>query len=226
MWRVLARAAATEGERQAFIARIRRTLLDPQAPDRVHAAESLAKLGAADTADEPVLLEWLKTASEPASVYPLWLLVISESRVGPAASEIRLSELLDSSDSTARLRAAFALGRIKTISASSMARLTQRLGLEPEDSPVQAYVAAALLRHSTRDSARPKQVLADCLARGRPPEQMEAAVALGITGTAADLPALGQLLASPEADARIGAASGSLYLLDAERIGFGQSAHP
>ena len=116
VWRVLARSADTEEQRQAFTERIRRTMLDPQAPDRIHAAESLAKLGAARLADRPALVEWLATLDEPASVYPLWLLVLSGDSSGPASSEARLSALLDSSDSTARLRAAFALGRIKAIS--------------------------------------------------------------------------------------------------------------
>jgi solute:Na+ symporter, SSS family len=218
VWRVLARAAATEPERQAFIERIRHTMLDPQAPDRVHAAESLAKLGAANPADSPVLVEWLATASESASVYPLWLLVLTGSSVGQTSSEVRLSDLLESKDSTARLRAAFALGRIKTVAPASIARLNQRLELEPEDSPVRAYVAAALLRQTPKDSAgaaKLKRILADCLIRGQPAEQLEAAIALGLCGTTEDLPVLARLLQSPEADARIGAASGSLYILEA-----------
>ena len=219
VWRVLARAAETKEQRHAFIERIRRTMLDPQAPDRVHAAESLAKLGAASPSDSPVLVEWLATASEPASVYPLWLLVLSGSNAGQTSSEARLSDLLDSQDSTARLRAAFALGRIKALSPASLARLNRRLELEPEASPVRAYVAAALLRHTAKDSsgaAGLKQVLASCLVRGQPAEQLEAATALGMCGTAADLPVLARFLHSPEADARIGAASGSLYILEAD----------
>lgn len=216
VWRVLARAAATAERRQAFTERIRRTMLDPQAPDRVHAAESVAKLGAANPADSPVLVQWLATASEAASVYPLWLLALSGSSADQTGCEARLSDLLDASDSTARLRAAFALGRIKAVSPAAVNRLNRRLELEPEDSPVRVYVAAALLRHTAKDSAgaaRLKQVLAGCLVRGRPAEQLEGAIALGMFGAAGDLPALARLLQSPEADARIGAASGSLYIL-------------
>jgi hypothetical protein len=58
-------------------------------------------------------------------------------------------------------------------------------------------------------------VLAACLARGQPAEQLEAATALGVCGTTADLPLLARLLQSGEADARIGAATGSLYILEA-----------
>ena len=219
VWRVLARAAATEEQRQAFIERIRRTMLDPPAPDRVHAAESLAKLGAASPSDSPALLEWLTTASEAASVYPLWLLVLSGGTASEACSEARLTGLLDSNDSTARLRAAFALGRINTISTTSLTRLNRRLAVEPVDSPARTYLAAALLRHSASDSAgaaHSKQVIRDCMNRRPPAERLEAATTLGMFGTQADLRALAPLLRSPDADARIGAASGSLYILQSK----------
>jgi len=42
---------------------------------------------------------------------------------------------------------------------------------------------------------------------------LEAATVLGKCGSAKDLPALSKLSNSSDADARIGAASGSLYLL-------------
>lgn len=225
VWRVLARAAATAEQRQAFLDRIRGVMLDPQAPDRVHAAESLAKLGAARPSDKPILVEWLATASEPASPYMLWLLALSGSSVGHTNCETRLADLLDSGDRTVRLRAAFALGRISAISPVSLGRLQRCLELEPEDSPARSYIAAALLRHTARDSAgaaRIKRILATCVVRGQPAEQLEAATTLGMCGTTADLPALTQLLHSPEADARIGAASGSLYILAAEGTGLGQ----
>jgi hypothetical protein len=46
-----------------------------------------------------------------------------------------------------------------------------------------------------------------------------------MSGTDKDLRMLAPLLHSPEADARIGAASGSLYMLDAERISLGQGSN-
>ena len=216
VWRVLARAAASQEQQQAFTGRIHRAMLDPQSPDRVHAAESLAKLGAANPSDHQVLVEWLATASEAESVYPLWLLVLSGSNFGQTSSEARLVQLLDSEDSTARLRAAFALGRIKAISTVSIARLNHRLEVEPAGSPVRSYVAAALLRHTASTSAsaaKLKQEVARCFVGGGPTEQLECAIALGLCGTGADLPLLARLMRSPQADARIGAASGSLYVM-------------
>lgn len=216
VWRVLARAETTAEQRQGFVERIRRAMLDPQAPDRVHATESLAKLGAASPSDNPILAEWLATAAEPASPYVLWLLALSGSNVGQTCCETRLADLLDSSDRTVRLRAAFALGRISAISTASLQRLQRCLELEPEDSPARCYIAAALLRHTARDTsgaARLRRILATCLVRGQLAEQLEAATTLGMRGTSADLAALTRLLRSPEADARIGAASGLLYII-------------
>jgi hypothetical protein len=71
------------------------------------------------------------------------------------------------------------------------------------------------LRHADRNSANfqnLKHKLAAYLKTGKPSEQLEAATVLGEYGDADDLVSLEKLLASPESDARIGAASGLLYL--------------
>src|ERR1035441_144030 len=59
VWRVMARVAQKPAERRQFIGEIHRVLLDPKATDRLHAAESLAKLGIADVADRSALEWWL-----------------------------------------------------------------------------------------------------------------------------------------------------------------------
>jgi hypothetical protein len=91
--------------------------------------------------------------------------------------------------------------------------------LEPKDSPARAYLAAAVLRHIPEDSAgadRLKEILRDCMSRRPPAEQLEAAITLGMFGTGAEMQALAPLLQSPDADARIGAASGLLYIIQAK----------
>ena len=45
IWRVLSRAAIQEEQRSEWIAKIRDVFLDEEAPDRLHAAETLGKLG-------------------------------------------------------------------------------------------------------------------------------------------------------------------------------------
>jgi SSS family solute:Na+ symporter len=216
VWRVLARATGTAAERQEFRERIRRNLLDSQAPDRLHAAESLAKLDLATPAERPAIKQWLAAADEATSAYLLWLLVISSGSFERASDETLLANLLDSTNSVARLRAAFALGRIQVISTASLGRLKRRLESEPDDSSARPYLLGAVLLHSSRNSAGAadwRRQLAGYLDKGKPNEQLEAATVLGRCGTSAELTELAPLLENPEADARIGAANGLLYLL-------------
>jgi SSS family solute:Na+ symporter len=216
VWRVLARAAGTAAERQNFKERIRRDLLDLQAPDRLHAAESLAKLGLATPAERPAIKQWLASADEATSVYLLWLLVLSDNSSARAGDETRLANLLDSTNILTRLRAGFALGRIQPISTASLEKLKDRLKSEPEDSTVRPYLLGAVLLHSPRNSASAadfRRQLADYLVKGKPNEQMEAATVLSQCGALEARSRLTRLLENSQADARIGAASGLLYLL-------------
>ena len=70
----MARIAGDEAERQRYIERIRRVMLDEAAPDRAGAAESLAKLGVADRADRAPLEQWLAKADAATAVFPCDLL--------------------------------------------------------------------------------------------------------------------------------------------------------
>lgn len=216
IWRVMARAAAKEEDRRAFVEKIRHAMLDANGPDRGHAVESLCKLGEANPADRDYVLRWVATLDDAGAAFPRWLLVLSSSAQQRTADEENLAKLLNSKDGIARLRAAFALGRLTTLSASSAERLRQRLNVEAPDSPSRAYVIAAILLHTAKGSPeymKLKTQLAAYLEKGRPNEQLLAGTVIGMRGTPEDLPRLAQMLKSPEADARIGAALGSLYLL-------------
>jgi SSS family solute:Na+ symporter len=216
VWRIMARAAGTDAERRIFRERIRAGLLDTHAPDRLHAAESLAKLGLSQRVDRPALENWAATADDANSAYVLWLLVLSGNPSERAASDARLATLLNSTNPVARLRAAFALGRIDTVSRVALDRLNRQSDTEPADSPARPYLLAAGLLHAARDassSAKLRRQLAWYLANGKANEQLEAATVLGRCGATEEIPELTRLLQSPEADARIGAASGLLYLL-------------
>ena len=153
---------------------------------------------------------------EAAAAYALWLLALSGDSSERAGDETRLADLLDSTNSVARLRAAFALGRIRPISAATFGKLKARSALEPGDSPARPYIIGAVLLHSPGDSAIAvdlRRQLAGYLDKGKPNEQLEAATVLGRCGTSAEVAGLTRLLENPEADARIGAANGLLYLL-------------
>lgn len=215
VWRVLAQAAETEAQRRASVALIRHALLDEHSPGRLQAAESLAKLGSVDVTDRPVLERWLKNADESTAPFVLWLLTLLSGPQDRASVEARLAKSLDSNDPIARLRTAFALGRLKTLSRGSLAQLTRRAQVEAADSPARVYLIAAWLLHEEDKTAQLKLMkqLAVFLNSAKPNEQLEAATVLGMRGTVEERPGLMRLLRSREPDARIGAANGLLHLL-------------
>ncbi len=211
--RVLARTSSG-AERRKYIERIRGVLRDTNATDRVSAAESLGKLNAADNGDSEIISQWLATADDPTSVYPRWLLYLSSSSAEREANEKALAKYLTSSDTVARLRAGFVLGRLKQISPDSTTSLQNQLQREPADSIARVYLITALLFHSTNaaDIDALKKQLVPYL-NGKPNEQLEAGIVLGIVGGKAEISVLLPYLENPEPDARIGAANGLLRLL-------------
>jgi len=214
-WRVMAQAAETEAQRRASVALIRHALLDEHSPVRLQAAESLAKLGSVAVTDRPVLERWLKDADESTAPFVLWLLTLSSSAEDRASVEARLAKSLDSNDPIARLRTAFALGRLKTLSPASFEQLTEQARRETCDSPARVYLIAAQLLHEEEETARQELIkqLTVYLNATKPNEQLEAATVLGMRSTVAQGPGLMRLLKSREPDARIGAANGLLHLL-------------
>lgn len=214
VWRILARS--TQGdERNGYIERLRKVLHDPQATDRISAVESLCKIGVTQREDRPVILEWLKTADDATAAFPRWFLVLSSNASEREADESALAKLLSSQDPVARLRAAFALGRLKNLSPDSIAKFREQLKIEPADSIARVYFITALLLH-TKDAAKIAELqkqLIPYLDHGKGNEILEIGLATGLRGDANDVPMLESLLKNPDADARIGAANGLLKLL-------------
>ncbi|MDB6057702.1 MAG: hypothetical protein JWO95_1546 [Verrucomicrobiales bacterium] len=213
VWRVLARS--TDGdERVRNIENIRAVLRDPQATDRISAAESLGKLNAVGRDDRAVIFQWLKTADDATAAFPRWLLVLSSTAEGRREDEAGLAALVCSNDAVARIRAAFALGRSKNPASDSIAKIREQLKVEPSDSIARIYLIAALLLHETEASAiaaLEKQLLP--YRNGKANEQLEFGIVTGLRGKPENIPLLEPLLKSREADARIGAANGLLQLL-------------
>jgi HEAT repeat protein len=213
VWRVMARST-TGAERGEYVERIRAAMHDPQAIDRISAAESLGKLNAASRADRNLITDWIATADDATAAFPRWLMVLSSTPSERATDEAGLAALLNSKDPVARLRAAFALGRLKEISDDSIKRLHEQLEVEPADSIARVYLITALLLR-----AKDASTLAACERKlipylhGKANEQLEVGIVTGLRGKPEGLARLQPLLNDPEADARIGAANGLLRLL-------------
>jgi hypothetical protein len=212
VWRVLARTAPTATGRQQFLERIRVAAFAPDGPDRVHAVESLAKLGAYQEADRKVVEAM--AAGDPAAAFPRWYLALS----GRREDEARLVELLDAPDPIARWRAAYGIARLKDSSAAARAAVAARADRELSDSPARTVVISAAYLLSV-DAGRDRwhRRLVDTLKSGSVASRAVAFESLGRQGTSADLDILAKATVSPDGLVRVAAASASLHILERER---------
>jgi hypothetical protein len=216
VWRVLTMAAYNEEMKRDYTERVRKAMLDVEGPDRLHAVETMAKLGAANPSDRPALIEWLKDCDDSTAAFIRWELLLSSSGTERNTDEMRLAQLLSSADPIARLRSAFALSRLKKIAVSSSAHLEHCLQYEAADSPARPYMLSAAYLHAVEGSLEQgtlKAQMIEVLKHGKPNEQLEISSALGKRGTRDDLALFNKLLQSREPDARIGGAIGALMIL-------------
>ena len=209
IWRTLALAASSEN-RAPWVARLREVMLTPGLPDRIHSAESLAKLGVSLPLDRPAIDELARISSKAHSCHAIWMLALA----GDPAAENRLLGLLASDDQIARLASGYILGRLPKISDAAREKLLAAARSESTDSPACGYLAAAAYQRANdaQTTSEFKTRLLERLQNGTVSERYVAALAIGQRGDAADLAVLAPLL-EQSGDARIGAAQGSLRIL-------------
>ena len=213
VWRVMAQAAPTPQQRDQCLDRIRQALRDTTGPDRVHAAESLAKLRAPLTAEDRQAAEELAASPDPATaVYPLWLLYQS----GDRAIRGRFFEIVRADAPIARLRAAYVIRHLEgTLSESEHSTLLEAIAVEPDESPATAYLLGTAWLATPPGTER--GVLSDTLRHlitaGTPGDRYAMATVIGEAGTQEDESALRALLVDEDADVRQ-AASNALLRID------------
>lgn len=216
VWRVWAQLATSPPQRKQAVDRIRQALRDRDGPDRVHAAESLAKLGESLEPADRRAAEQLASSPEPAiAAFALWLLADA----GEASARTKLVEWLRADDPIARLRAAFALRNLKRpLEPAERAAILQASASEPDDSPAKIYLLAAawLVSPQTGDPAAgdmSRRSLAEALrkwtATGAAGERYAAIMAFAEGGTTDDVAILQARLSDSDADVR----SASAYAL-------------
>jgi len=206
VWRVLARAQADDA-RQRYIARVRDAFLDIDGPDRLHAAETLAKLGYAER-----LVELLRVAREESGAfqaYARWALANS----GTAADEAALAELLTSDDARTRGCAAYGLRFLPVLREATLAALDAALDAEPVDSPARIHQLCAHYAHGQGERrAKVEEALVRLAREGDKGERYQACAALGLGGDAGIIGVLVERLEDAETNVRISAADALLAL--------------
>ena len=209
IWRVLTRSTHDD-RRSKWRQKIVAVFLDPNSPDRVHAAETLAKLGYKATEQEKAAFEKAaRSENGPLASFALAVLVNS----GEKNAEHRLADLLASDNQRTRVCAAYAMRKLPHVSAATCEKLRAAFRDEPTDSPARVHLVAACAVHCPeKGSAAMKNLLIDLAQSGGFAAQYQALEVLGDCATDADLRLLIRALDSSDADVRSAAAYAILRL--------------
>lgn len=214
IWRVLARATDAASEQTKWSDKIVAALRDRNGPDRIHAAESLAKLGGVS---DPQVLKDLAEAADSQdaalALFASWALTVSgeENRLGATLAA------LDDEDPIMRLRAGAILGATDSLAPEQRKRLYEAAQSEPDGSPARGPLIGALFVHAAaaEDSeqlAWSRNALSGSLADDDPTTRRFALAALAERGDVDDLQAVVPLLSDSDADVRVSAAAATLRL--------------
>ena len=213
IWRVLARAAVNAEVRDRWIDEIRQAFLDPKGPDRLHAIETLAKLGYMPAVeDEAHFAQAAQDKDGRFAGYARWILA----QAGKPEAEALLTDLLDSEEAEVRSTAAYALRHLGAITAATRQRLLVAAEEEAPDSPARIHlVAAALLHAPNAEAARPfREAVCQYAREGEQGQRYQAVQTLAACSRNTDVPLLEGLLEDPDMDVR---ACAAYAILRAER---------
>jgi SSS family solute:Na+ symporter len=210
IWRVLAQAAPDAAEREQWIGKIRAAFLDPTGPDRLHAAEALAKLGYQVQNQEADAFKLVaETGDDRLAAETRWIFANN----GAMNPQLSLAELLESKEDLARFNAAYALRNLPQLSAAAREKLLAALSKEPAHSSGRIYMISAALVHAPPDQQ--KQLKAELLSHVKTGDQAakyEICATLAKVGLKEDLPLLSSLLDDTNSDVRVGAANAVLWI--------------
>lgn len=189
--RVLTRASLTDDERNMWIGRIARVYADTLQPDRLHAAESLAKLNVNLLKIAPeVVRSDLNSNDTLLQAFVRWGSSVAENP--DSVNYHSLMTMIASPVETFRRIGAYALGFCPGLPADPRHVLAGKARTEPGDSKAKVYLlkAAFLLSDNDSTSAALRTGLDHFLSSPEKYARMETVLALAEKGTVHDLPRL------------------------------------
>ena len=207
--RVLAQTAGKDKKlRTTRIDQVLAIFNDQNAGDRLHALETLAKLGYGQRTD--AVLEAAKPDAGRFQVYARWIIANS----GTPADQASLAELVAGDDATLRTGAAYALRHRKAISPAALSAVEAAGAAQQAEAPDDVYLQSAWFVHCPPDrKLAARSALLTFLDSDKKHERNEVCLGLGYAGGARDVPILAKLLRDdPEADVRVYAAFALLRL--------------
>mgnify|MGYP000625105233 CR=1 FL=1 len=188
IWRVLARGAATDSEQKMWIDKIAGVYADASQPDRLHAAETLAKLNVNLRSVNPGLANSDLTGGNTLmQAFVRWGSSVSSN---PDSIDYRsLMMMIDSPDKTFRRIGAYALSFCPGLPENYRTDLYKKALAEPKNSRAKVYLlkAACLFPAKNSISEPLKTELDSFLLSPKKYARTEAALALAEKGTTDDL---------------------------------------
>lgn len=236
IWRVLYQSAENESERLVWLNRIKAAFLDENGPDRIHAAETLAKLHTSTLADAPEVTRAALASDLPAlALYTFWSTAFDSEKQREVVKKglVKNLTLLSGPDLIKGAISAYALRQLGGLSAGEWEQLANAALLEPETSPARVNMlsAAWLTAVNPADAALPRiqSALLKYHSAKTKGERSEMALALAMKGNAGDLPVLTTMfenknpLGDPVADYDVMATAAYAILKIRQRATFKQS---
>lgn len=230
IWRVLAREAQTDSEQKIWIDKIISIYADTSQPDRLHAAETLAKLNVnLRNINSELVTSDLNSKDTLMQAFVFWGSSVAEN---PDSIDYRsLMSMIASPDETFRKIGAYALSFCPELPTEYRNILCEKALKEPENSHAKVYLLKAAYLFPTDDSslASVKTELYRYLLSPEKSARVEAALAFAKKGTTEDLSELKKVFVNEDlvkvngfttdAAADIRAASAYAILRINQRIG-------
>lgn len=197
-WRCKYRLSRTENDRKKWLDKIKNAYQNTSGPDRVHAAETLAKLGfSLKHFDDRIVETDLKSETDLAA-FVLWGYVLPK-QDGESADFEKLFSMFDHQNAGFRKIAAYSLGFIAHFPEARWRVLAEKALTEPEKSPAYPYMlsAAYIVSRSGSDKdlvLKIKQRLTALKDVQDKSARIELCRALAVNGVKADLSLLKDLL--------------------------------
>ena len=210
IWRVLARSAAVEQDRRGWVNKIRDVFADPDAPDRLHAVETLAKLKYEVKADDEALFRQASDSPDKnMAAYAAWVLANS----GKEDAILQLAQLLESDESGTRASAAYALRHLPELPIEVKDRLAAALKREPTGESARVHVVCAAAVHLPEEQGGPlRNELVELAGTGSTGDKYQACETLGAVGDQTNLAALTVALEDESIDVHSAAATAILRI--------------
>jgi len=207
--RVLAQAAGKDEKlRQSRVDQVLAIFNDQDALDRLHALETLAKLGYTQRTD--AVMEAARPDAGRFQVYARWIIANS----GKLSDQAPLAQLVAGDDATLRTGASYALRHRKAISPAALVAIEKAVIAQQEEETGDVYLQSAWFVHCLRNRRlAERSALLAFLDSEKKHERNEVCLGLGYAGGARDVPILARLMRDdPEADVRVYAAFALLRL--------------